>query len=32
MEWQTEDHKTLNKINALIKDIFRNGLGKGHYV
>ena len=23
--WQTEDKKTLKKINQLIKDIFRNG-------
>ena len=23
--WQTEDKKTLKKINALIKDIERNG-------
>ena len=31
MEWQTEDRKTLKKINDLIKDIQRNGLmtGKG---
>jgi toxin YoeB len=29
MEWQTEDRKTLNKINELIKDILRNGLIKG---
>ncbi len=24
-EWQTEDRKTLNKINKLIRDIIRNG-------
>ncbi|MDR2471725.1 MAG: Txe/YoeB family addiction module toxin [Treponema sp.] len=29
MEWQTEDRKTLNKINSLIKDIQRNGPAKG---
>jgi toxin YoeB len=29
MEWQTEDRKTLKKINELIKDIQRNGLMKG---
>jgi toxin YoeB len=29
MQWQTEDHKTLKKINALIEDILRNGLMKG---
>ncbi|MDR0599059.1 MAG: Txe/YoeB family addiction module toxin [Treponema sp.] len=29
MEWQTEDRKTLKKINDLIKDIQRNGLTKG---
>jgi len=23
--WQTEDRKTLNKVNKLIKDIIRNG-------
>lgn len=23
--WQTEDRKTLRKINALLEDIFRNG-------
>ena len=27
--WQTEDKKTLKKINALIKDIERNGYGIG---
>ena len=27
--WQTTDKKTLKKINALIKDIERNGLVKG---
>jgi toxin YoeB len=32
MEWQTEDKRTLKKINALIIDIQRNGLlmGEGH--
>lgn len=25
LDWQAEDRKTLKKINALIKDIFRNG-------
>jgi toxin YoeB len=29
MEWQTEDRKTLNRINTLIKDILRNGLDNG---
>jgi toxin YoeB len=29
MEWQTEDRKTLKKINDLIKDIQRNGLIQG---
>jgi toxin YoeB len=29
MEWQTEDRKTLKKINDLIKDIQRNGPAKG---
>jgi Txe/YoeB family toxin of Txe-Axe toxin-antitoxin module len=28
-EWQTEDRKTLKKINDLIKDIQRNGLMRG---
>ena len=31
LEWQSEDKKTLSKINALIKDIQRNpyfGIGK----
>ena len=27
--WQTQDKKTLKKINELIKDIERNGIGKG---
>jgi len=27
--WQSEDKKTLKKINELIKDIKRNGLSKG---
>ena len=27
--WQKQDRKTLNKINALIKDIERNGVSKG---
>ena len=31
IEWQTEDRKTLKKINALISDIHRNGYtGIGH--
>jgi len=32
MDWQTEDKKTLKKINKLIIDIQRNGLlaGEGH--
>ena len=31
IEWQTEDRKTLKKINALIADIQRNGYtGIGH--
>jgi toxin YoeB len=29
VEWQTEDRKTLKRINALIDDIQRNGLLKG---
>jgi toxin YoeB len=29
LEWQTEDRKTLKKINDLIKDIQRNGLLQG---
>lgn len=29
MEWQSEDKKTLRRINALIKDIQRNGLMDG---
>ena len=29
IDWQTEDKKTLKKINALIKDIQRNGLMEG---
>ncbi|GHV95409.1 hypothetical protein AGMMS50293_17290 [Spirochaetia bacterium] len=29
MDWQTEDRKTLKKLNDLIKDIQRNGLMKG---
>jgi len=29
VEWQTEDKKTLKRINELIKDIERNGLAKG---
>jgi toxin YoeB len=29
--WQTQDKKTLNRINALVKDIQRNGnTGLGH--
>ncbi len=27
--WQTQDKKTLKKINELVKDIERNGLSKG---
>ncbi len=27
--WQTQDKKTLLKINKLVKDIERNGLSKG---
>lgn len=27
--WQTQDKKTLKRINALLKDIQRNGLMKG---
>jgi toxin YoeB len=27
--WQTQDKKTLNKINKLLEDIKRNGLMKG---
>jgi toxin YoeB len=27
--WQTEDRKTLKRINALIKDIQRNGFRRG---
>ena len=29
MDWQTEDKKTLVKINKLIQDIQRNGFMKG---
>ena len=29
LAWQTEDKKTLKRINDLIKDIRRNGLSKG---
>jgi len=29
LEWQTEDNKTLTRINELIKDIQRNGLMNG---
>ena len=29
MAWQSEDKKTLKRINELIKDIQRNGLMKG---
>ena len=29
VSWQTEDRKTLRRINALIKDIERNGCLKG---
>jgi toxin YoeB len=29
IKWQTEDRKTLKKINDLIEDILRNGLTKG---
>jgi toxin YoeB len=27
--WQDEDRKTLHRINALIKDILRNGASQG---
>ena len=27
--WQTQDRKTLKRINALIKDIERNGIAEG---
>jgi toxin YoeB len=29
LSWQTQDKKTLKRINALIKDIERNGLAAG---
>jgi toxin YoeB len=29
LSWQTEDKKTLKRINDLIKDIERNGLSEG---
>lgn len=29
LSWQTEDKKTLKRINQLIKDIERNGLSDG---
>ena len=29
LAWQAEDKKTLKRINALIKDIERNGVDKG---
>jgi len=29
LAWQSEDKKTLKRINALIKDIERNGVAKG---
>ena len=29
LSWQTEDKKTIKRINILIKDIRRNGLSKG---
>jgi len=29
LSWQTEDRKTLRRINELIKDIQRNGLSSG---
>jgi toxin YoeB len=29
IEWQTEDRKTLERINRLIQDIQRNGFMKG---
>jgi toxin YoeB len=29
IEWQTEDRKTLERINQLIQDIQRNGFMKG---
>jgi len=31
IEWQTEDKRAIKKINALIRDIIRNGnIGIGH--
>jgi toxin YoeB len=29
MDWQTQDRKTIRKINELIKDIHRNGYLRG---
>ncbi|MGI6075494.1 MAG: Txe/YoeB family addiction module toxin [Pyramidobacter sp.] len=29
LQWQAEDKKAIKKINALIKDIERNGVGTG---
>jgi toxin YoeB len=29
MEWQTKDKKAAERINALMKDILRNGFMKG---
>ena len=29
LSWQTQDKKTLKRINELVKDIERNGLSKG---
>ncbi|MDR0550751.1 MAG: Txe/YoeB family addiction module toxin [Spirochaetaceae bacterium] len=29
IQWQTQDRKTLKKINDLIENIFRNGLMEG---
>lgn len=29
LQWQMLDRKTLKKINALVKDIERNGLSEG---
>ena len=29
LNWQTQDKKTIKKINDLIRDIERNGLSKG---
>lgn len=29
VHWQMQDHKTLKRVNDLIKDIERNGVAKG---